>query len=80
MKHKCMGNGKTLSDVLKEMAEQEALERGTIILLQISMIILIISVDKLFFTARRLSLMANEPNNQGQSSRSECFIKIEPMI
>jgi len=32
-KHKCMGKGgKSLSDVFKEMAEQEALERGIIIL------------------------------------------------
>ena len=29
-KHKCEGNGEaSLGDVLKEMAEQEALERGT---------------------------------------------------
>jgi hypothetical protein len=75
-KHKCNNGGKALSDVFKEMAEQEALERGTIILLSISMFMF---VDRLSFTARQLSLMAND-QSKGQSSSSEYFIEIEPMI
>jgi hypothetical protein len=67
-----MGGGKSLGDVFKEMAEQEALDRGTIIL-PISMIIF---VDNLFFTARQLLLIANELNNEGQSSKSESVIEI----
>lgn len=61
-----MGNrGTSLNDVFKEMAEQEALEHGMII---ISMFIF---VDNLSFAAHQLSLLANEPNDQAQSSRSE---------
>jgi hypothetical protein len=74
--HKCKGNGGTsLGDVFKEMAEEEALERGMFSIFNA------ITVNKLSSTARQLSLMANEPNtdNRGQSSRSECIIEIEPI-
>ena len=63
-----------MEDVFKEMAEQEALERGMFDTSNS------ITVDNLFCTARQLSLKANEPNtnNRGQSSRSKC-LKIEPI-
>jgi len=65
----------SLGDVFKEMAEEEALERGMFSIFNS------ITVNKLSSTARQLSLMANKPNtnNRGQSSRGECVIEIEPI-
>jgi len=66
--HKCKGNGGTsLGDVFKEMAEQEAMERG---MFNVSYFV---TLNNLSFTARTLSLMASESSKQGQSSRSECY-------
>ena len=64
--YKCMGNrGKSINDMFKEMAEQEALEHGNFLIIIFPFISW--SVDNLSFTAHQLSMMAKEPNNQGQS-------------
>ena len=70
-----MGNtGKSINDMFKEMAEQEALKHGNILIIIFPFISW--SVNNLSFTVHQLSLMAKEPNNQGQSL-SECVIKID---